>query len=54
VSILFLLGACLSSEYQLASGFYICALLTVLAISGALFLSLFGSFIKANIKASLE
>jgi hypothetical protein len=54
VSILFLLGACLSSEYQLASGLYICALLTVLAISGVLFLSLFGSFIKANIRASLE
>lgn len=50
LSILLLAAASLSPSAGLAAGFYVCALLTVLASAGVLFLSLFGSIVRASIE----
>ena len=46
------LAAALVSDADLAAGLYVCSLLAILANAGALFLSLFGSFIRGRIDAA--
>jgi hypothetical protein len=50
VSMLLTLATILTPNASIAAGLYVCALLVVLVSAGVLFLSLFGSFIRANIR----